>query len=574
MDSSQIEFSSSVSVFSGALVGLIPSGLYLLTSITLTVGTIRLNLKRMFVQQFYSIEMLSRVDTLCLDKTGTITNGEMDLIEIVSLNNLSKTRIKNYLRTLLDATDDDNATARAINKAIENEELMPLQSAYSLPFLSKTKYSAVVLSNRESIVLGAREFVLSKKDNANKRALQYEKDGYRVLVLARVGHGLKRGEKIRNAKAMGLLVFLDYIKEDASETIEWFKQNDVNIKIISGDNALTTSQIAKRVGVVNADNYISLEDVDNETLANSVNDYSVFGRVTPEQKEIIIESLIKSKHVVAMTGDGVNDILALKKADCSIAMAGGSQAARNASHLVSLDSNFSKLPEVVKEGRRVINNLQRTASVFLVKTTFSLILSMFFFIWAITWLIKDGTVYSIYPFQPQNLYVWEFCTIAIASFSLSLEPNNERIKSSFLKNILLKALPIAIFMVIPVFIYFFISYFSPDLLSQEGMVVMSVITFVILSFLYLIVICYPYNLYRIILLGGLSVIVCAFFCVDYLLGGSVLGLSYNALNADNYWILLVVLFSSIIAVCAYYFVMYQISTNISKRKNAQDQQGS
>lgn len=556
---SETEYSRTIENIAGSLIGMIPSGLYLLTSLTLAVGVIRLAKKHMSVQQLYSIEMLSRVDVLCLDKTGTITDGTMNVENIISLGEESLDSIKQNLITLVRATGDTNATANAILEAFNDYKSLDYHSA--IPFLSETKYSAVMLSTGQTYVLGAKEFVIPNDKKTISKAQAYEEKGYRVLILATVKKGLVRGEKFTGGEASALIILSDHIKEDASDTIAWFKNNDVNIKIISGDNAITTSVIADKVGVAGADKYISLEGMSIEKTAKIASKFNVFGRVSPEQKEALIDSLKNDNHVVAMTGDGVNDILALKRADCSIAMASGSQAAKNVSHLVSLDSDFSKLPDVVKEGRRVINNLQRTASLFLAKTIFSIVLSIFF-------LICSFVSESIrFPFTPGNLYLWELVCIGLSSFFLALQPNNERIKSTFAKNIIVKSLPIGIIQIISVLIYFIL--YRTGVLSDElTYITMSVITFSILSFVYLIYVCLPFDIYRIVLIIASAIIFAGFFVFDYYSKSPFedvsffLQIKYNLISGDNWWILFVVILSLIIV-----YTLFLILLNYKNRRN-------
>ncbi len=555
-------YASSIANIAGSLIGMIPSGLYLLTSLTLTVGIIRLAKKRMSVQQLYSIEMLSRVDTLCLDKTGTITDGSMNVKDVIVLDkNITKNDIGNYLKTLVEATKDENATAKAIKEYFK--DYISLKYTSSVPFLSKTKYSAVMIEGGKNIVLGAKEFILNDGDKASIKAKEYEAKGFRVLIVAAVDKGIKKGEKINNAKALALIILIDHIKEDAIPTIEWFKNNGVKIKIISGDNVITTANIAQHVGVAGADKFLSLENISLEELPALVDEYNVFGRVSPEQKEVIIDSLRKKGHVVAMTGDGVNDLLALKKADCSIAMASGSQATKNTANLVSLDSDFNKLPDVVKEGRRVINNLQRTASLFLVKTGFAVILSIFFYIWSI---INPKVMY---PFVPANLYVWEIAIIGLASFFLTLEPNDERIKYSFLKNVLFKALPAAVAISVLTIIYYILV--AVGVLTKDAATTLSILTFTILAYLYLLLISYPYSIYRIVLAIGTGIIIILMFLIDkfFRTGGLILSINYDSLNEDNFYYLfifigVVVLIYVVVKLIQYFIRRKKLNANSQK----------
>lgn len=556
-------YAGSIANIAGSLIGMIPSGLYLLTSLTLTVGIIRLAKRRMSVQQLYSIEMLSRVDTLCLDKTGTITDGSMNVKDVVVLDKkFTKEEIGNYLKTLVEATKDENATAKALITYFK--DCSSLNYTSYIPFMSKTKYSAVMIEGGKNIVLGAKEFLLDKDSDISLKAKKYEEKGLRVLVVASLDKAIKKGEKIIDTHPLALIVLIDHIKEDAIPTIEWFKNNNVKIKIISGDNVITTANIAQHVGVEGANKFISLENTSLEELASLVEEYNVFGRVSPEQKEIIIDALRKNGHVVAMTGDGVNDLLALKKADCSIAMASGSQATKNTANLVSLDSDFNKLPDVVKEGRRVINNLQRTASLFLVKTGFAVILSIFFYIWSII------NPQVMYPFVPANLYVWEIAIIGLASFFLTLEPNDERIKSSFLKNVLFKALPASFAISFVIIIYYILA--ANGVLSKDAATTLSILTFTILAYLYLLLISFPYSIYRIVLAIGTGIIIVIMFLIDkfFQSGGLILSINYDSLTKDNFHYLFIFVGAIVLIYAIVKLTLYLIRR---KKKNANSKEG-
>ena len=286
----------------------------------------------------------------------------------------------------------------------------------------------MMLTDGRCYALGAREFLPHDDKTIDEKFIAYEKQGFRVLLLGYSSKGLDEKDLNPKVKPVAIIVLEEHIKEDAYKNIEWFKNNGVQIKIISGDNPISVSEIAIRVGVNRANDYISLEGMSLDEVKAIANKYTVFGRVSPEQKEALISSMQDEKHVVAMTGDGVNDILALKTADCSIAMASGSDAAKAVSHLVSMDSNFSSLPSVVSEGRRVINNLQRSCSIFLVKTIFAMLLTFIFLF--VSWIgIGEDTTY---PFETNNMYIWELLTIGFASFFLSLQPNDEKIENKFL----------------------------------------------------------------------------------------------------------------------------------------------
>ncbi len=482
-------FTETVSSISTSLVGMTPIGMYLLTSVTLAVGVIRLVRRNMLTQDMYCIETLARVDTLCLDKTGTLTDGNLNVLKVVSTSDTSEKDLAKIIKTLVDATKDENATARAIKKEFEN--LNNFDSYSAIPFNSERKYSAVMLEDGRSIVMGAREFIPHSNKEVDEMCREYEKDGMRVLVLAQHSHVISIDEKLEESQVIGFIVLQDHIRDDALANIKWFKENGVNIRIITGDNPESAAEIARRAGIDGADKFISLEGMSLEEVRHVTRDYIIFGRVTPEQKEVIIEALKDDGHTVAMTGDGVNDILALRVADCSIAMASGSDAAKNVAHLVSLDSSFSSLPDVVREGRRVINNLQRTVSVFLIKTVFAAVLTFLFLVGAFKLSAK-------YPFDLANMYLWEILCIGIGSLFLSLQPNDEQIKSKFLMNVVFRIIP-ASTVQIGLVIFFFI--YCKDATAAQTL---SVLAFSIFSFIIFIRVCLPFDVYRVFLVVGLT----------------------------------------------------------------------
>lgn len=422
---------------SGSLEAMIPAGLYLLTSIALETGVINLAKKRMNVQELYSLEMLARSDVICFDKTGTLTDGNLGLHAFKNYSKLSDEELATRVKSLVVATGDNNSTALCIRKSFEQH---PYPATQSIPFNSDNKYSAATLPKKGTYVIGAPGFVPAGKLTAAEREIKtYTNRGFRVLGVYYNKLPIRNGKLQGKCTMIGLLILEDHIKEDAPETIKWFVDNRVTVKVISGDNPITVSEIAKSVGVPDGDKYINMYKVKDEEIPEIVDKYAVFGRVKPNQKELIVAALQAKGHTVAMTGDGVNDILALKKADCSIAMASGSSAAQTVSHLVSLDSDFSKLPFVVAEGRRVINNLQRSSALFLTKTAFAIFVTLGSLI--ISW--SNQMPYT-YPFNPTNMYIWELVTIGLGGLLLSLQPSRERLKGSYLGNVLLRAIPAAL----------------------------------------------------------------------------------------------------------------------------------
>lgn len=417
-----------------ALIGMIPQGLMLLTSSALALGIIKLSKKKVLVQDLYCIEMLARVDTLCLDKTGTITEGRMEVSDIITLR--EGFDIGKALASLIHATGDTNATASAIAEHCVENDFYASDSA--VPFSSKNKWSAANFTHEGCFVMGAYEFLFVDGSGgiADKIAV-YGKD-YRIVVLAHSKEKATSDALPDGLIPVAIVLLRDRIRPNADKILEYFYSQGVDIKIISGDSPVTVSSIAKSVGVTNGDRYIDCSRLsDEDEIAEAAEKYTVFGRVTPEIKKALVLALKKRGRTVAMTGDGVNDVLALKESDCSIAMASGSDAARSVSNLVLLDSSFDPLPSVIDEGRRSVNNIQRSASLFLVKTIYSVLLSIII-------LAIPG---MRYPFEPIQLTLIGFVSIGFPSFVLAFAPNKGRISGSFFENIIIKAFPGALVIV-------------------------------------------------------------------------------------------------------------------------------
>lgn len=483
----------------GSTVGMIPAGMFLLTSMALAVGVIKLAKKRTLVQDLYSIEMLARTDVLCLDKTGTITDGTMKVFSEVQLDLDFNGNIADIMGSMLTALDDNNQTSRAL--ALHFGYSKELTPKAIIPFSSARKYSAVTFKNGETYMYGAPEFVLKNKNaDVEKQVKSYAQRGFRVLLLAKCSGEINDNKVSDKRTPICLIVIEDHIREDAPATIQWFKDNGVAIKIISGDNPVTVSEVSKRVGVENAKMYISLEGLTEQQVIEAVDKYTVFGRVTPEQKSIIVKALKNKGHKVAMTGDGVNDILALKEADCSIAMASGSEATRNVSSLVLLDSNFSSMPSVVAEGRRVVNNIQNTASLFLMKTLFTMLITLFF-------LILPN---EYYQFTTIHMFLLEFFVIGLASFFLALQPNENLIKGKFFANLLAKVLPSAL-----IFTFCAIGCYLFDTFTGDGsqFITMTSLTITFAGIFVLFALCKPFNVYRGVLVSVVVLGVTLALCV-------------------------------------------------------------
>ena len=493
---------TSVRSITGSMVAMIPSGLYLLTSTALAVGVINLAQKKAQIQDFYSVEMLARVDTLCVDKTGTITDGNLVVKKTVIFDAKTKKEyVAQAIANVLNATNDNNSTALALRKEFDYQLSTTVKVA--LPFSSENKYSGATFTGGKTFIIGAPEFLAIKnKDAILKKCEEYTKQGLRVIVLAEGNKEIKDNKYTGELVALAMVIIKDHVRDDALETFKWFAENNVDIKVISGDNAQTVSAVAVEAGIKNAINFISLEGMNLEEVKEVATKYTVFGRVTPEQKEALVMALKKASKTVAMTGDGVNDILALKRSDCSIAMASGAEAARNVSHIVLLDSNFARLPAVVDEGRRVVNNLQRTASLFVTKTIFAFALTLVFTLASI--IFRDPSIQ--YPFVTNHLYLWELVTSGFAAFFLALEKNNERIEGSFLLNVFKKAVPAACMLLAAVFTMFILYLFQKNgivswgIYSKNTAIAMSIIAFSVLGTVFLYKVCSPLSKYRRIVL--------------------------------------------------------------------------
>lgn len=425
-----ITYVTAVRKTAGAIIGMIPSGLWLLTSIALFVGVIKLSQKNVLVQELYCIEMLARINVLCLDKTGTITDGTMSVKNVIDYNSFFGLTTNNIVSAMLNALNESNLTAVALQKEFGLNKR--LKFTETIPFSSQRKFNAVTFDKMGTFALGAPEYVLKEQFAQVKKEVQKNAGlGYRVLCLAHF-NGSIQDKKLPNtaAEVVSLILIEDNIRPDAIKTINYFKESGVSVRVISGDDPLTVSKISERAGIENASEYISLDGLSDAEVERAALKYTVFGRVSPSQKKLLVTTLKNSGKKVAMTGDGVNDILALREADCSIAIASGSEAARNVSHLVLLDSNFDSMPKVVSEGRRVINNVTNVASLFLTKTIFSLLL-------AIQAMINGGA----YPISTNQLIMIDLFAIGIPSFFLALEANNKEVDGNFLANILKGALP-------------------------------------------------------------------------------------------------------------------------------------
>ena len=476
-----------------SLIGMIPEGLVLLTSSVMAVSVIRLSKYKVLVQQLYCMETLARVDVICLDKTGTLTEGRMQVVDFTPLEKHTKEEMEEIINAFAENSLDTNATMIAIKERFTKKSTW--KKSKSIAFSSERKFSAISFKDKDAYYLGAPEVLLKEKSKIVKEIKKYQTD-YRVLLL---GSQKVLSDKPEKIEAIGIILIEDIVRKEAKATLDYFKKQGVMVKIISGDNVSTVLNIANKVGLKNVKG-LDIVDLNKDELEKVVQKYDVFGRVTPKQKKWIIEILQESGRTVAMTGDGVNDVLALKKSDCAISIASGSDAARNVSQLVLLNDNFDALPEVVAEGRRTINNIERSSSLLLVKTIYTVLLILFSII-----------ISSKYFFIPIQLTLITGFTIGIPSFILALEPNNDLIKGKFLLKIVSKSLPTALTVVFNIVL---VTIFANVFHLDEGLETsLCVFLTAITGFIHLYKICKPFNVIRVSLLTLmiLGFLYCAIF---------------------------------------------------------------
>lgn len=482
-----------VSTVAGVL-GMIPEGLVLLTSISFILGVGRLARKQALVQEMEAIEALARTDVLCLDKTGTITTGHLLVDRIEPVSSVSKEKILSVLADILYAFEDDNATSAAL-KAHIPESSGNTAITRKVPFSSRRKFMGIELSDGEAYVLGAPDF-LSDDPHISERSEALGSQGMRVLLLASCHALADTAGQLGGTKPLAVISLSDEIKPDAPKIFEFFRDQNVQVKILSGDNPATVSAVGVRAGIPGAENYIdtaSLHDTDSEALSEIAAGHTVFGRVSPEMKEAIIKSCQQQGHVVGMVGDGVNDVLALKEADCGIAMANGADAAKQSAHIVLLDSDFSSMKDIVKEGRTIISNIERVSALYLTKTIYSILLCVIFIILG-----------KSYPFIPIQLSLIGGAAIGIPSFILALEHHDTVTSGGFLKHVLHISLPAALLLTIVLVILQFAA--APLGISPLLLRTLNIIAGGIISIGVVVRVCLPMNRLRLILCIGISVI--------------------------------------------------------------------
>lgn len=527
-------FKKSVVSMVAAVLGMIPEGLYLLTTVALALSTIRLAKKQVLLHDMKSIETLARVDVLCVDKTGTITEPGMQVTELVISGRcgdaeMDKRAFAHLLADYSAVIEDNNATMEAIRAYVAKNEIEKGSRTLlkTQPFTSANKYSKVSFVEGD-YMLGAPEFIMKDRyEEISGEIEEYQSKGYRVLLMAEQSGssamadtenaadtdksgqqtpGVKGAADMASSRAgmvspIGYIVLSNPIRENAESTFTYFKEQGVAIKVISGDNPATVSEVAKRAGIDGAENYVDASTLASEKdITEAVDKYTVFGRVTPKQKQLIVRALQKQKHTVAMTGDGVNDILAMKDADCSIAMASGSEAAAQAAQTVLLDSDFGRMPYVVFEGRQVVNNIQRSASLFLVKNIFSLLMAIFSAIFAIT-----------YPLEPSQISLISMFTIGLPGFLLALEPNRDRIEGNFMVNVMLKALPAGLTDVLSVGALVICGQVFN--LPREDIATAGTMLLAVVGFMIIIKISHPFNKmkYGVLLINIIGLLFCGLF---------------------------------------------------------------
>ncbi len=494
---------------SGSIISMIPAGPFLLTSVALAVSVIRLAKRKTMVQELYCIEMLARVNCLCLDKTGTITDGTMRVIESIDLRPAgSSFTVREIMGSFNSALKDGNMTSGALKKFFGSPKNPPLKAVRTVPFSSSRKLSAVSFQGQGTYILGAPEFVLkTPNQRVNDLVKKYSAEGLRVLLLAHSSTTIYDNETLPAVRRpVAVIVIEDHIRSDAAETIKWFKQNGVKVKVISGDNPVTVSYIAGRVGVEDYDKYVSLEGMTDAEVTDAAGRYAVFGRVSPDQKALLVKALKAAGHTVAMTGDGVNDILAMKESDCSVSLAGGSDAARNVSHLVLMDDSFAALPGVVAEGRRVVNNIQSATSMYFMKTIYIVVINVMLIVLDLAF----GKTLST-PYESIQIFLLETVIVGLPTTLLALQPNHSLIKGRFLSNVLRRCFPPAItFILGTVSLYLLQSVTSPSIIpGGEQLSTLISVTYTMGGFFALYYACKPFNKWKWAMYLSIGVIVVA-----------------------------------------------------------------
>ncbi len=500
-------FSESLVGTVAGVIGMIPEGLVLLTSVSFILGVGRLARKRALVQEMEAIEALARVNVLCLDKTGTITTGELEVVELAAVGDEETERLEQVMNEMSYAFDDVNNTQKALMKRFKQTKIWRISG--KIPFSSDRKYRAIRFENEGCYVLGAPEFLNKDDEELRQKVYGYSAEGLRVLLLGRCGDIHEDTGEVENVIPVGLVVISDCIRPEAMDTFRYFREQQVDIKVVSGDNPMTVSQIAVKAGLEGGERFIDANELpeDFQELRREVEKYAVFGRVKPEQKQRIVQAYQANKQVVGMVGDGVNDVLALKDSDCGIAMAAGSDAAKQVAHIVLLDSNFACLKNIVSEGRTIITNIERVSSLYLTKTIYSVLLCVIFIL-----------LERAYPFIPIQLSWISTTAIGIPSFILALEHTESVNSSGFLRHVLRIALPSAVTMVLSLLVIQVLGRFwhmeetltyTFNLLAGGAVAMMVVVK-----------VCRPMNWLR----RALSISIIVIFCAGILVAPGFLGI--------------------------------------------------
>ncbi len=533
-----------------ALVGMIPEGLYLLTSIAMAVSALKLSRDKVLVQDMNCIETLARVDVLCVDKTGTITEPKMEAQELLPLEGTKPRYLEKVLAALYSGIEPENDTARAMAELYAGETDWVCEKR--IPFTSQAKWSGAVFEKQGAFLVGAPEFILGDRFRDYQEQIQRcSGDGYRVLLIAGYdGDPVPGALEEKKLSPLALALLSSPLRSDARATFEYFREQGVSIRVISGDDPRTASRVAQLAGIENSEAFLDASKLETEKdYLSAVDNYTVFGRVTPEQKKRLIAALQRRGHTVAMTGDGVNDLLAMKQADCSVAMASGAQAASQMASLVLLNSDFSAMPGIVAEGRRVINNIQRSAALFLVKNIFSLGLALSALLtgWA-------------YPFAPLHLTIVGALTIGIPAFLLAMEPNYERVEGSFLKNVLTRALPGGLTDLIAILITQSAAHSMGLSHSNTGALCAAVVA--VTGMMVLLRVSQPIRVYRGSILGamGLGLVVCFTVLREFFL--------LKLTGPEAYWLLLGVIVLTPVVFVGICKGLQWVKEQISARKKA------
>lgn len=474
------DFNDAILGTSAAAIGMIPEGLVLLTTLALTAGALKLTRKKVLVRSLSSIETLARIDVLCLDKTGTITTGNLDLKQIISKSQMSEDELISIAKTIVSSTSETNQTATAIKNYANDAKLLPFKKP--IPFSSEKKYSGFTDLDNNKYLMGALEFMIPNIDDSLKSEINnYSKQGFRVISI------------VKNNELLGLLLIVDQLRDNARETFAYLSKQGISLKVISGDNPLTVANIARQAKISGANNLIDMSQLNQDiNYDDLVKKYTVFGRVSPEQKRNLIKALQKQGHTVGMTGDGVNDVLAMKESDCSIAIAGGSEASESAADFVLLNKNFNSMIFVLKEGRRVINNIERVASLYLIKTMYSVILTVAFIM-----------LRTDFPYHPAQLTPINALTVGIPTFFLALQPDYRPPVNRFLKNIIEIAIPAALNIVIWILVITLLG--RTINLNYSITSTLSVLAITTVGFSALFVIAWPFNRMKISLFSLLLI---------------------------------------------------------------------